>query len=121
MIEQKNIVRVLILYIEHNNEMEASAVISEAKSLVINTLYHKSHSETISIHKDLVKLLHGDGYVSQFKMTIGCTNTPRKDHFNDESMGIAVTETLTNISAIEKKSRYKNNMINNFSNNQIQL
>ena len=68
MIEKKDRVRMLMLEIEEDKMMEASAEISEAEASLIDRLCHKSHSECRSIHGDLGDLLHDDEYSSRLKM-----------------------------------------------------
>lgn len=77
MIEKKDIIRILMSDAEEDGMMEVLAVISEAKTPLINRLFHESHSECRSTHGDLADLLCNDGYTSRFKMPIGSTNLSR--------------------------------------------
>ena len=72
-IKNKDRVRMLMSEIEDYAMMEASTVISEAESSLINRICHESHSEDRSIHGDLGDLLHDDGYLSRFEMSVGST------------------------------------------------
>ena len=73
--------------------MEASVVISEVESSLINRIFHESHSECRSIHRDLGGLLHYDGCLSRFKMSVCSTNPLSKEYLEGASICTATTET----------------------------
>ena len=97
--------------IEEDKMMEVSAVISEAESSMIDRLFHESHSEYRSIHGDLGDLLHEDGCLSRFKMSVGSTNTLSKEYLDDASIGTAITEALTDISDTEDSLEEENDLL----------
>ena len=111
MIENKDRVRILMSEIEDDKMMEVSAVISEAEASLIDRLYHESHSEYRSIHEDLGDLLHDDGCVSRFKMSVGSTNPMSKEYLDDASIGIALTEASTDVSDTEDSLKENNDLI----------
>ena len=81
--------------------MEVLAVISEAKTSLINKIYHESFSDYRSIHRDIGYLLHNDVRAIRFKMPIDSTNPFSKEYLDDMSIGTFVTEALTDISDAE--------------------
>ena len=50
--------------------MEVSVVVSEAEALLENKICHENYSEFRSAYGDLGDLLHTDGHVSWFNMSI---------------------------------------------------
>ena len=86
-----------MLDVEENSVIEVSTVISEAESSLTNKLLYQSQSEHMSTHGCLGEVLHNDVWVSRFKMSIGSTNPLSNDFFDNSSIGIAMTEALTNI------------------------
>ena len=111
MIEKKDRVRMLMSEIEEDKMMEMSAVISEAESSLIDRLCHESHSEYRSIHGDLGDLLHEDGCLSRFKMSLGSTNPLRKEYLDDSSIGIAITEAFMDVSDTEDSLEEENHLL----------
>ena len=98
MVEKKDRLRILVSDLEDNELMEVSAVVSEAEVSLVNKLCHESDSEYRSIHGDLGDLLHRDGCISRYKMSIGSTYPSSKEYLDDASIGTAVTEAMTDYS-----------------------
>ena len=114
MIEKKDRIRTLMSEIEDDSTMEASAVISEAESSLINRRCNESHSEHRSIHGEIGDLLHEDGCLSRFKMSVGSTNPLSKEYLDDASIGTATTEASADVFDAEDSLKEKNDLLENF-------
>ena len=111
MIERKDRVRMLMSEIKEDKMTEASEEISEAESSPMSRFCHESHSEFRSIHGNLVDLLHEDGHLSRFKMSVCSTNPLGKVCLDNASISKATTETSTYFSDTEDSLKEENDLL----------
>ena len=90
-------------------------MVSEAEESLIEKFCYESHSEYRFIYWDLGNLLHDDGCLIQFKMSVGSTNPLSKEYLDDTSIGAAITEAPTDVSDTEKTLEEDNSLLKKLS------